>query len=227
MFNKLLMIGAMVAACLGINVPASGVLIYEMNYDSPTSSPSYNQADPGGTANLVVGTTGVGSMNAAHIDFDLTSSSPFSINYFANFSFAPVAAPTSANPADYEFSFEVQADGLIASAAGGKAQIALGDVTFQGDYDATGTYSTITFNLADMDQSGGTFELSDINAGGQFRADSRSVVGNFGSDAGNALHFDNWRLTEIATVPEASSFVALSLLGIGFMARTDRRNRAC
>lgn len=225
MIAKLTTAALLVAGCAGINMPTYAALIYELNYDSPTSSPSYNQADPGGTANLAVSTTGVGSMQAAHITFDLTNVSPFSINYFANFNFAPVTAPTSIDPADYEFSFEVQADGLAASSAGGKARLTLGDVSFEGDYDATGTYSTITFSLADMAQSGGTFDLTDINAGGQFRADSRDVVGKFGSDPGNVLHFDNWRLTEIAVVPEASSFVALSLLGLVNFARTTRGKR--
>lgn len=225
MLKRLISLGVLTVGCVGISMPTYAGLVYELNYDSPTSSPSYNQADPGGTANLVVGATGVGSMQAAHITFDLTSTSPFSINYFANFNFAPVTAPTSINPADYDLSFEVQADGLTASSAGGKARITLGDVTFQGDYNATGTYSTITFNLADMDQSGGTFDLADINAGGQFRADSRDVVGKFGSDAGNVLHFDNWRLTEIVAVPEASSFVALSLLGVVCASRANRRQR--
>ena len=224
MFKNLSIVMLTIAGLSLSSLPTFGDLVYDLNYDVTT--PTYHQFDFGGPKTLSTTTGGV-TGDAAKLEFD-NSGSIFNLSYFAEINPTEINTPTSALASDYEFSFDVKAEGLDSgvTSAGGQAEIRLGDARFQANYNATATYTTLTFNLGAMTSIGGTFDLSDVTTTPtkpQFKVNSLGLTGKFGADAGNVLRFDNFQLTQLSAVPEPSAFLAFTLFGICVTAASRRK----
>ena len=228
MFKNLSIVMLTIAGLSLSSLPTFGDLVYDLNYDVTT--PTYHQFDFGGPKTLSTATGGV-TGNAARLEFD-NSGSIFSLSYFAEINPFEINTPDSALASDYEFSFDVKAEGLKSgvTSAGGQTEIRLGDAKFQANYNATATYTTLTFNLGAMTSVGGTFDLSDVTTTmvkPQFKVNllrsGLSITDMFDTDAGNVLRFDNFQLTQLSAVPEPSAFLAFTLFGICVTAAGRRK----
>jgi len=233
MGKQLLLASLMTAAmAMGSSTAVADLVIFSADYDttSPSAdSHSFGSGGNGGSAANVVDANGVGGSLGAGVTFEMSTldntGNPFtSVRYQADFgTFAN--QPTSSNPSDYEVSFDVRFDGLLSGQSTyNQFDIVIDSFTFRveggGPGDTGAAFTSFTYNLGDdmimMPQPGsGPFDVSEFSADEpEFKFTVFGLQGRFGTDADNALRFDNISLSQISAVPEASSFTAFLLIGL-------------
>ncbi|QEG23618.1 PEP-CTERM sorting domain-containing protein [Mariniblastus fucicola] len=211
---------------------ALGDVVYLVDYNTEISTddynPNYDQADNGSSAITYSDATGLDGSRAAQIDFD-TSTGPQNVSYFTDLAASEMNAATSADASDYILSFDIRIEGFDT----GQTQVyspyelKLGDVSFQGNLNATASYQTVSANLGDLSMGGaGTFDLTDFDSGQQFKIGfsnfGTNLTEQFGSDADNRYFVDNVTLSQIDAVPEPTT---LALIGLGVLAFAGTRKR--
>ncbi len=198
---------------------ASHAAVYEIDYD--TTLPGFAQSD-GEPGTVGVDANGVGGTQGGFLSFDRTGADPTAFtanNYRAFFSTASQGPAVSNDAADYVLTFDIVAEGLESNQVFSQFDLSVGDAFFQGDYQATGTYQTVTANLADVGSAAAVsnFDASDFASNPVITFKALDSTGAFGADNDNTIRVDNIRITEI---PEPAS---LSLLAAGGLLLARRR----
>lgn len=221
--SSLKIVAASLAAALTGIMASSAQTIYLLDWEAPSTTPGYDQADPGAITSLSTLPNGPGGSNARNITFD-TTGSPFSISYFNTFNATHVNAPTSNSASDYVLSFDVIAVGLADGGVGyGQFQVTINDAVFNYEFSATDSFQQITIALSDMNLISGTFELADFSTGPQewyFNQLGISQVDRYGEKPGNVVIVDNISITQ---VPEPGAMALLAFSGATVLLLRRRR----